>query len=74
MGTTALEQLKEWDASRPSFPAEHELALAAGVGLWLAARNSDSFLLRVGGKVMAVALIVRAATGRDGLARRWLPL
>ena len=64
-----LQQLKNWDDRRPSFPGEHWLVLAAGVAVLLAARRSPSPLVRALGSVAGGALLARAASGRDGLAK-----
>lgn len=64
-----LQQLKDWDERRPSFPGEHWLVLGAGVAVLLAARRSPSPLVRALGSAAGGALLVRAASGRDGLAR-----
>lgn len=64
-----LRQLKEWDERRPSFPGEHWLVLAAGFGVLLAARRSPSPLVRALGSAAGSALLVRAASGRDGLTK-----
>jgi uncharacterized membrane protein len=65
----ALQQLKDWDERRPSFPGEHWLVLAAGVAVLLAARRSPSPLVRALGSAAGGALLARAASGRDGLAK-----
>lgn len=64
-----LQQLKDWDDRRPSFPGEHWLVLAAGVAVLLAARRSTSPIVRALGPVAGGALLARAASGRDGLAK-----
>jgi hypothetical protein len=64
-----LQQLKDWDDRRPSFPGEHWLVLAAGVAVLLAARRSPSPVVRAIGSVAGSALLARAASGRDGLAK-----
>ncbi len=65
----SLQQLKDWDDRRPSFPGEHWLVLAAGVAVLLAARRSPSPLVRALGSATGSALLMRAASGRDGLAK-----
>lgn len=68
-------QIQQWDAQREGVPGEHWLALGAGLWLFMATRRSPSLLVQVGGAAVASLLVVRAATGRDGLARKsWLPL
>ncbi|MDP2033751.1 MAG: hypothetical protein Q8K29_10105 [Polaromonas sp.] len=64
-----LQQLQDWDERRASFPGEHWLVLGAGVAVLLAARRSPSPLVRALGSAAGGALLVRAASGRDGLAR-----
>lgn len=73
---TALQELKAADDARPSVPGEHWAVLAAGVGLWMLTRRSPSFLLRTLGMVGGTALVGRAASGRDGIAKllRYTPL
>lgn len=66
----AWRRLKAADAARPrSMPGEH--LLTAGAGLWLmsSARTRTSFLSRWFVRGAGLALLVRAASGRDGLAR-----
>ncbi|MBA4330257.1 MAG: hypothetical protein C0428_18675 [Polaromonas sp.] len=65
----ALQKLKDRDDRRPGFPGEHWLVLAAGVAVLLAARRSPSPIVRALGSAAGSALLVRAASGRDGLAR-----
>jgi len=67
--TRPLKQLQAYDERRPSFPGEHWLVLAAGVAVLLAARRSPSTLTRTVGSAVGSALLVRAASGRDGLAK-----
>lgn len=73
---SALTQLKRYDDARPGFPGEHWLTLAAGLGVWWISRRNPSFLVRTLGSVAATALVGRAASGRDGLAKvlRYLPV
>jgi hypothetical protein len=63
-----LERLQRLDDARPSIPGEHWMTL--GVGLWLLARRPASPLGRLACAAAGVALIYRAASGRDGLVRR----
>lgn len=71
----ALQSYQAWDDSRDSFPGEHWLVLAAGVALLLAASRSSSPAKRLAQAALGGALIYRAASGRDGVARllRQLP-
>jgi len=64
-----LQQLKAYDEVRPSFPGEHWLVLGAGVALLMASRRSRSFVARAAGSALGSALLYRAASGRDGLAK-----
>jgi hypothetical protein len=67
-----LSALQRYDAQRPAIPGEHWFALGAGVLLLLAGARSRSPLGRGLKTALGTALIGRAASGRDGLAR-WLP-
>jgi len=64
-----LRQLKAYDEARPSFPGEHWLVLGAGLALLMASRRSRSFVARTAGSALGSALLYRAASGRDGLAK-----
>ena len=66
---SALAQLKDYDAHRPGFPGEHWLALGAGLAVLTASRRSRSWVKRSVGSVLGGALLYRAASGREGLAR-----
>lgn len=74
--TRLLKQAKEYDQRRPGFAGEHWLVLGAGVAALLASRRSPSPLRRTVGSALGSALLYRAASGRDGLAKvlRYLPL
>ena len=76
MATSLFEKVKEYDEARPGIPGEHWMALGAGLGVWLLSRRSPSFLMRTLGMVAGTALVGRAASGRDGIARlaRYLPV
>jgi len=65
----SLAELKANDESRPSFPGEHWLFFGAGLALLVASRRSRSFLARTAGSALGSALLYRAASGRDGLAK-----
>jgi len=60
-----LQRLRRYDESRPSFPGEHWLAFAAGVGLWVATRRHPSVAVRLLASIAGTLLIVRAGSGRD---------
>ena len=66
---SVLQQLHAFDTARPSFPGEHWLALAAGIGLWMAMRDRRPGLARSAGLAASAALVARAASGRDGLRK-----
>jgi hypothetical protein len=67
MMDSLLARLKRYDEERAGFAGEHWYALAAG--LWLLARGRGSTSLRGAGVVAGLALLARAASGRDGLVR-----
>jgi hypothetical protein len=67
MTESLLARLKRYDDARAGFPGEHWYALAAG--LWLLARSHGSSVARAAGIVAGLALIARAATGREGLVQ-----
>ncbi|MDB5743545.1 MAG: hypothetical protein JWR68_1860 [Polaromonas sp.] len=72
----SLHDLKKYDERRPGFAGEHWLVLGAGAALLLASRRSRSPLRRTMGSALGTALLYRAASGRQGLAKvlRYLPL
>ena len=67
MNPSWLEQLKRFDDRRSSLPGEHWVAL--GAGLWLLSRHGSATVGRFLAMAVGVALIYRAASGRDGLVR-----
>lgn len=71
-----VERARAQDAAREGVPGEHWLVLGAGVAAWLLTRGSPSLLVRSVGLLAGSALVGRAASGRDGLARllRWTPV
>ena len=69
MDDSLLNRLKRFDEARPSFPAEHWLAF--GAAIWLLTRPSASPFGRLLSVASGLALVYRAASGRDGLARLW---
>ena len=71
-----LQQIRAYDAQRPSFPGEHWLTLAAGIGVWMASRAHPSPVVRTAGLAASSALVGRAASGRDGVRKlaRFLPM
>ncbi|HEY0883653.1 MAG TPA: hypothetical protein VGE20_00130 [Ramlibacter sp.] len=74
--TDTLRRLKAKDDARPGFPGEHWLVLGAGLLAWRAASRHRSPIVRAVGTLAATALVGRAASGRDGLAKvlRLLPI
>jgi hypothetical protein len=71
-----LHRVKRYDDARPGVPGEHWLVLAAGLAAWLASRRHPSLAVRTLGLMAGTALVGRAASGRDGLAKvlRLLPV
>ena len=69
MDDSLLDRLKRFDDARPSLPGEHWLALGAAV--WLLARPHQSPWGRALSIAAGLALVYRAASGRDGLAGWW---
>jgi hypothetical protein len=69
MNGSLFERLVQLDQTRRSFPGEHWAALAAG--LWFFRRRGKSLPGRMLSKAIGAALIVRAASGRDGLRKLW---
>jgi len=67
--TGNFKQAKNWDDNREGVMGEHWLVLAAGVGLVIACNRNQSTLIRVAGSALGAALVVRAASGRDGVAK-----
>src|SRR6187200_3365564 len=65
MDESLLNRLKRFDEARPSFPAEHWLAF--GAAIWLLTRPSASPFGRLLSVASGLALVYRAASGRDGL-------
>ena len=65
----SLKEIKDYDQNRPGFAGKHWRVLGAGVALLLASRRSDSFWVRTAGSVVGSALIVRAASGNEGLSK-----
>ncbi len=74
--TDTLRRIKAKDDARPGFPGEHWLVLGAGLLAWRATSRHPSLIVRTAGTLAATALVGRAASGRDGLAKvlRLLPI
>ena len=64
-----LQRLKAADAARPGFPGEHWLVLALGIAVWQFTRHDRRWIVRTVGGFAATALVARAASGREGLAK-----
>jgi hypothetical protein len=75
MVKAALRQIKALDEQRPSFPGEHWMVFAAGLGLWLATRRHPSTAVRLAATLAGGLLVARAASGRDApqALRRLVP-
>jgi hypothetical protein len=69
MDDSLLNRLKRFDDARPSFPAEHWLAF--GAAIWLLTRSPASPFGRLLSVAAGLALVYRAASGRDGLVQLW---
>ena len=65
----SYRKAKNWDDAREGVPGEHWLTLVTGIGLVMASRRSRSTLTRVGGSALGAALVMRAASGRDGISK-----
>jgi hypothetical protein len=64
MANQILERLKRFDEGRPGFPGEHWLALAAGIGLWVATRKHPSGSVRLLAGIAGGMLVARSLSGR----------
>jgi hypothetical protein len=69
MDDSLLDRWKRFDDGRPSLPAEHWLTF--GAALWFLTRETESTVGRVLSIATGLALVYRAASGRDGLAAWW---
>lgn len=69
MDDSLLDRWKRFDDARRGLPAEHWLAF--GAALWLLTRPSPSPLSRALSIAAGLALVYRAASGRNGLAGWW---
>jgi uncharacterized membrane protein len=67
--TDSIREYTAWDDNRDSIPGEHWLTLGAGLALLFASNRSSSTMTRVIGSALGGALVLRAASGRDGLVR-----
>lgn len=64
---STLQKLKRYDHGRPGMPGEHWIVLAVGVGAWMATYRHRSVVVKMLGAVASIALVARAASGREGL-------
>lgn len=64
-----LQSYRNWDKRREGFPAEHWIVLGAGVAVFLVSRRSTSPVVRALGSAAGGAMLARAASGRDGVAK-----
>ncbi len=76
MPTDALTRLKQYDENRVGIPGEHWIVLAAGLAVWYLTARSPSTTVKIAGMAAATALVGRAASGRNGLAKllRYTPV
>jgi len=68
--TTLLHQLQRFDRQRSGMPGEHWASFGAGLTMLNLARRSPSPVFRAVVVAAGVALIWRAASGRDGPVAR----
>ena len=73
---STVQRMKTHDTARKGVPGEHWIALGAGLAAWLLTRKRSSFVIRTAGMLAGTALVGRAASGRNGLAKiiRYLPI
>ena len=73
---STVNQSNSFDPAKSGLPGEHWIALGAGLAAWLLTRKRSSFIVRTAGMLAGTALVGRAASGRDGLAKvvRYLPI
>lgn len=57
---------RAFDEVRPSFVGEHAMVCGAGAALLVLARTGRPFELRLLVGALAIALLARSASGRDG--------
>ena len=76
MSDSMLQKIKQYDEAREGVPGEHWMVLGLGMAAWLATRRHPSLAVRTAGLMAGTALVGRAASGRDGLAKvlRFLPV
>jgi hypothetical protein len=66
---SALRRLKHADQARPGLPGEHWLTASAGMWLLTSAGKQSSLAGRLVFGGLGLALLMRSASGRDGLSR-----
>lgn len=66
---SALRRLKNADKARPGVPGEHWLTASAGMWLLTSAPKRPSLAGRLVFGGLGLALLMRSASGRDGLSR-----
>ena len=73
---STVQPTKNSETAQTCLPGEHWIALGAGLAAWLLTRKRSSFIVRTAGMLAGTALVGRAASGRDGLAKivRYLPI
>lgn len=71
----SLDRAKLALANRPHAPGEKWLALASGVGVWLATRGHASLAVRLAGTLAGTLIVTHTVAGRQGLEKitRHLP-
>ncbi|WP_041675012.1 hypothetical protein [Ramlibacter tataouinensis] len=76
MDTRKPAAIARFDNPRPLFPGEPWVALAAGIGAWLATRTHPSLAVRTLGVFVGATLVARGAHGhrRLGQVMRWTPV
>ena len=73
---STVNQTNRLDTAKSGMPGQHWIALGAGLAAWLLTRKRSSLIVRTAGMLAGTALVGRAASGRDGLAKviRYLPI
>ncbi|MGZ9029809.1 MAG: hypothetical protein ACXW2G_00465 [Burkholderiaceae bacterium] len=66
---TLLKQIKDFDRRRPGLPGEHFFTALTGSWLLRSAARRRTLLGKALAALAGGALLYRAASGRDGLAR-----
>ena len=73
---STVQRTKNTYTAQTGVPGEHWIALGAGLAAWLLTRKRSSFVIRTAGMLAGTALVGRAASGRNGLAKivQYLPI